>query len=78
MIQLCRSDLDSFKYMVGTVSLEDVVGGVVLKDSFDFLGRGSSPLFDDGLLNSLIAQVVGRSIKDAFDRCNMRVKAEVA
>ena len=78
MIQLCRSDLDSFKHVVGTVSLEDVVGDVVLKDSFGFLGRGSSPMFDDRLLDSLIAQVIGRGIKNAFDRRDMRVKVEVA
>ena len=60
------------------ISFERVVDHIILEDGLDFFGRGGGSLSDDGLLDELVAKVVGGCVKDAFDCRGVSVQAKVS
>ena len=78
VIELCRSDLDRFEDVAGAVPLEVIVDGVEFEYTFGFLRRSNGTLFEDSLLNSLVAEVIVGSIEYAFDRRSVKVEPKIA
>ena len=77
VVELGRSNLDSFKHVVSAVLLERVVVRVDLQHGLHLLGRCRGSLFDNGVLDQLVTEVVVGCVEYSFNSRHVRIEAEV-
>ena len=64
--------------MIAAVPLKQVVVRVDLQHGLHLLGRCRGSLFDNGVLDQLVTEVVVGCVKYSFNSRHVRIEAEVA
>ena len=77
-VELGRGDLDVVEHVVRVVPFDGVIRNIVIQDRFHLFGRSRGSLFEDGLLDKLVAQVVFGSVKYTINSGDVHVQAEIA